>query len=120
MRRPIPIHDEDARMPKDEWGVKRICPSCSTRFYDLRHDPMTCPNCGAAFTVESLTVAKAKGLRPEKVKPEAVDIEDLPDIEADDETIESDDDLDDEILEDEEDNVDLDEIADVASDEEES
>ncbi len=107
-------------MPKDEWGVKRICPTCSTRFYDLQHDPMTCPNCGAVFTLESLTAVKAKALRPEKPKPEPADIEDLPDIEADDDAIETDDDLDDEILEDEEDNVDLEEIADVATDEEES
>ena len=105
-------------MPKDEWGVKRICPTCSTRFYDLRTDPMHCPNCGATFTLESLTAVKAKALRPEKVKPEPVDIEDLPEIEADD-GIETDDDLDDEILEDEEDNVDLEEIADVPADEEE-
>ena len=106
-------------MPKDEWGVKRICPTCSTRFYDLRTDPMTCPNCGAVFSLESLTAVKARTLRPEKVKPEPVDIEDLPEIDAD-EAIETDDDLDDEILEDEEDNVDLEDIADVASDEEES
>ena len=70
-------------MPKDEWGVKRLCPSCSTRFYDLQHDPMTCPSCGATFTVDSLTAVKAKALRPEKLKPEPADIEDLPEIEAD-------------------------------------
>ena len=106
-------------MPKDEWGVTRSCPTCSTGFYDLRTDPMTCPNCGAVFSLESLTAVKARTLRPEKVKPEPVDIEDLPEIDAD-EAIETDDDLDDEILEDEEDNVDLEEIADVAPDEEES
>jgi len=107
-------------MPKDEWGAKRICPTCSSRFYDLRHDPMTCPNCGAIFTVESLTAVKAKALRPEKVKPEPVDIEDIPEIETDEEVIEADDDLDDEILEDEEDSVDLEDIADVAPNEDES
>ena len=109
-------------MPKDEWGVKRICPTCSTRFYDLRHDPMTCPNCGATFTIESLTAVKPKTHRPEKLKPEPADIEDLPEIEAeeDDEVIEAGDDLDDEILEDEEDSVDLEEIADVSPNEEES
>jgi uncharacterized protein (TIGR02300 family) len=106
-------------MPKDEWGVKRVCPVCSTRFYDLRTDPMHCPNCGANFTLESLTAVKARALRPEKVKPEPVDIEDLPEIDAED-AIETDDDLDDEILEDEEDNVDLEEIADVAGEEEET
>jgi hypothetical protein len=90
------------------------------RFYDLRHDPMTCPNCGSVFTLESLTAVKAKGLRPEKLKPEPVDIEDLPEIDADDDVIESDDELDDEILEDEEDSVDLEDIADVGPNEEES
>lgn len=108
-------------MPKDEWGVKRLCPSCSTRFYDLQHDPMTCPSCGANFTVDSLTAVKAKALRPEKLKPEPRDVEDLPEIDNDDDdAIEDGDDLDDEILEDEDDNVDLDEIADVPSEDEES
>jgi hypothetical protein len=106
-------------MPKDEWGVKRLCPTCSTRFYDLRHDPMTCPTCGAVFSVESLSAVKPKALRTEKLRPEPVDLEDLPELEHDD-AIESDDDLDDEILEDEEDSVDLEDIADVGSDEEDN
>ena len=107
-------------MPKDEWGAKRVCPTCGTRFYDLQHDPMTCPNCGAVFTLESLTAVKAKALRPEKVKPEPVDLEDLPDLETDD-VIEAEGEIDDEILEDEEeDSVDLEDIADVGPDEEEN
>jgi uncharacterized protein (TIGR02300 family) len=107
-------------MPKDEWGVKRVCPNCSSRFYDLRTDPMTCPSCGTTFALDSLTMVKPKALRPEKVKPEPEDIDDLPDIEVEAETADSDDDLDDEILEDDDDNVDLDEIADVAADDEET
>jgi hypothetical protein len=81
---------------------------------------MTCPKCGSVFTVESLTTVKAKGLRPEKLKPEPVDMEDLPEIDTDDDVIEGDDELDDEILEDEEDSVDLEDIADVGPTEEES
>ena len=46
-------------MPKEEWGTKRLCPHCATRFYDLQNDPMTCPACGASFTVESLTDGRA-------------------------------------------------------------
>ncbi len=108
-------------MPKDEWGVKRVCPTCSTRFYDLRTDPMTCPTCGATFTLESLTAVKAKAPRPEKVKPEPTEAEDLPEIDADEEVIDdSDDDLADDILEDEDDNVDLEEIADVSQEDEET
>ncbi|MBP7002261.1 TIGR02300 family protein [Amaricoccus sp.] len=105
-------------MPKDEWGAKRICPSCATRFYDLRHDPVSCPACGATFGVDTLSAVKAKAPRSEKAKPEPVDMDDLPDIDGD-EVIADDDDLADDILEDEEDNVDLEEIADVAGEEEE-
>lgn len=106
-------------MPKDEWGVKRICPHCSNRFYDLRTDPMTCPTCGVTFTVDSLTAVKPRAVRPEK-KAEPADVGDLPEIEPDEEVVDDSDDLDDEILEDEDDNVDLEEIADVASDEEDN
>jgi uncharacterized protein (TIGR02300 family) len=103
-------------MPKEEWGVKRVCPSCSTRFYDLRMDPIHCPNCGSNFTVESLSENKPKSLRAEKVKPVVrEDVEDLPDLEEADEVIEADDDIDGDLLEDDDDNVSLDEIADVGS-----
>jgi uncharacterized protein (TIGR02300 family) len=107
-------------MPKDEWGLKRVCPTCATRFYDLQRDPMTCPACGATFSLESLLAGKPRPARVEKAKPEAADIGDDADIETDDEVIDGGDDLEDDILEDEEDNVDLDEIADVAADDEES
>jgi hypothetical protein len=105
-------------MPKEEWGVKRVCPSCSTRFYDLRMDPMTCPECGATFTLESLTASKPKALRPEKAKPQPAASVDL--VDDDDDAVIADDDdeddLDDDILEDDDDEVSLDEIADVKSD----
>ena len=26
-------------MPKEEWGVKRLCPESGKRFYDLNKDP---------------------------------------------------------------------------------
>ena len=47
-------------MPKEEWGVKRLCPNCSTRFYDLQKDPMTCPLCGHQFDLESLLNPKSR------------------------------------------------------------
>ena len=106
-------------MPKDEWGLKRVCPNCATRFYDLQHDPMTCPSCGATYSAESLVAGKSRPVRLEKAKPEPADVADVPDIETDDEVIDTDGDIEDDILEDEEDNVDLDEIADVPADEEE-
>ncbi|SDG22238.1 TIGR02300 family protein [Limimonas halophila] len=39
-------------MAKPEWGKKRQCRSCGTKFYDLRRDKPTCPNCGAVFEPE--------------------------------------------------------------------
>ena len=49
-------------MPRPEWGVKRICASCSTRFYDLARDPIVCPECGTVFEIEALT-------RPKRARP---------------------------------------------------
>jgi len=39
---------------KQEWGTKRLCPNCGTRYYDMQHDPIVCPRCGAAFDPEAL------------------------------------------------------------------
>lgn len=36
-------------MAKPEWGTKRTCFECGTKFYDLRRDPILCPSCGAVF-----------------------------------------------------------------------
>ena len=41
-------------MTKVEWGTKRICPNCGTRYYDMRRDPVMCPKCGAPFDAEVL------------------------------------------------------------------
>ena len=50
-------------MVKPEWGTKRTCPKCATRFYDLgKEDPVTCIECGAAFAPE--TVLKSKQPMP--------------------------------------------------------
>ena len=57
-------------MVKPEWGTKRTCPKCSTRFYDLTKDePVTCINCGNAWLPEP--VLKSKQPLPfESVQPE--------------------------------------------------
>lgn len=107
-------------MPKEEWGVKRACPKCSTRFYDLHKDPMACPSCGNIFTLASL-MDSLRGRATAKAKAEAeptaakADIDDVELID-DDADIESDDDL---LEEEDDDTVSLDEIADVATDDDE-
>jgi uncharacterized protein (TIGR02300 family) len=46
-------------MVKPEWGTKRTCPKCSTRFYDLgKDDPVHCIECGTDFTVEPVLKSK--------------------------------------------------------------
>jgi uncharacterized protein (TIGR02300 family) len=46
-------------MVKPEWGTKRTCPKCSTRFYDLGHeDPVHCINCGTEWMPEPVLKSK--------------------------------------------------------------
>ena len=49
-------------MTKPEWGTKRVCQSCATRFYDMRRSPIECPKCGTIFDPEALV--KARRPRP--------------------------------------------------------
>ena len=46
-------------MVKPEWGAKRSCPKCSTRFYDLgKDDPVTCIECGNEWVPEPVLKSK--------------------------------------------------------------
>ena len=46
-------------MVKPEWGAKRSCPKCSTRFYDLgTDDPVTCIECGNEWVPEPVLKSK--------------------------------------------------------------
>jgi uncharacterized protein (TIGR02300 family) len=46
-------------MIKAEWGHKRTCPKCATRFYDLgKDDPVTCIECGAAWEPDPILKSK--------------------------------------------------------------
>lgn len=107
-------------MPKEEWGVKRVCPTTGQRFYDLNKDPIISP-----YTGEIVELATGKS------RMIAADAEDAASVKAreaskDDDLLDDDDDdvdvdLDDELLEDDdEDNVSLDDITDVASEDDES
>ena len=39
-------------MPKEEWGVKRVCPETGKRFYDLNRDPVISPYTGEIVPVD--------------------------------------------------------------------
>ena len=44
---------------KQARGTKRTCQNCDERFYDLGHDPILCPFCGAKYVIASSPAALA-------------------------------------------------------------
>lgn len=111
-------------MPKEEWGVKRLCPTTGKRFYDMNRSPIVSPYTGevveietgrktsAALTQSAKTAKAAK--KEDQTEDDAVILEEEDDA--------ADVDLGDDVLDDEDDteNVSLDDLADVASDEEDT
>ena len=77
-------------MVKPEWGTKRTCPKCSTRFYDLgTEDPVHCINCGTDWIPEPVLKSKqplAFEAAPAAKEPEKTD----GDLAADDLAIDED------------------------------
>jgi uncharacterized protein (TIGR02300 family) len=53
---------------KADLGIKRICPSCGARFYDLQKRPIECPKCAFSFEPEALY----KQRRPRQPEPQPV------------------------------------------------
>ncbi len=46
-------------MVNPEWGSKRTCPKCATRFYDLGNaDPVHCIECGTEWVPEPVLKSK--------------------------------------------------------------
>jgi len=74
-------------MIQPEWGTKRSCPKCATRFYDLgKNDPVTCIECGYAFQPEAILKSK-QPLPFEAVKAEKEKVDN--DLAGDDEDIDT-------------------------------
>jgi uncharacterized protein (TIGR02300 family) len=61
----------------DKRGLKRICMSCSTRFYDLSKRPIVCPNCSTEF-VGDIKVKAKRGRVAEAVVAEAKAVKAVP------------------------------------------
>ena len=75
-------------MAKPEWGRKRICPSCGTKYYDFKNSPIICPSCGAEFDPDLyLKSRKGKSLSTKISTDEtskiSEDISDIDEIEID-------------------------------------
>jgi uncharacterized protein (TIGR02300 family) len=109
------------KMPKEEWGTKRICPTTGKRFYDLKKTPIVSPYTGEIVDIETarrkLATNVAARVATEKAKATVNPSDgndDLSVVDTPDET-----NLEDDLLEDDtDDTVSLDDLADVASPEE--
>ena len=102
--------------------MKRVCPTTGKRFYDLNKDPIVSP-----YTGEIVEVDTTKTRMIEADAEDAANLKAKQNLEGDDVVLDDDDDavdmdLGDDVLDDDddEDNVSLDDIADVASEEDES
>ena len=106
-------------MPKEEWGVKRVCQTTGKRFYDLNKDPIVSPYTGEVVEMQTgktrtITAdaedAETRKMKESELETDADVLEDDVDVDLGDDVLDEDDD----------DNVSLDEIADVAADDGES
>ncbi|MGB0532428.1 MAG: TIGR02300 family protein [Paracoccaceae bacterium] len=105
-------------MPKEEWGVKRVCPTTGKRFYDLNKSPIVSPYTNEVVELDQnknrMIAADAADMSTLRDKEADVDSDDIV-LDEDDDDVEVD--LADDILEDdEEDTVPLEDIADISSD----
>ncbi len=105
-------------MPKEEWGVKRVCPTTGKRFYDLNKSPIVSPYTNEVVELDQnknrMIAADAADMSTLRNKEADVDSDDIV-LDEDDDDVEVD--LADDILEDdEEDTVPLEDIADISSD----
>lgn len=101
-------------MPKEEWGVKRICPTTGRRFYDLNKTPIISPYTGETVTLDANTKTRVAEVEKEVEKEDDVLVDDA-DVLLEDDADDADADVADDLLDDDEDDdISLDEIADVA------
>lgn len=113
-------------MPKEEWGVKRVCPETGKRFYDLGKDPIVSPYTGKEYELSFFTGEKSKTSMSDKADKSAISKATAADDDDDLDVLDDDDDVDvdlgDDVLDDDDDDADvsLDEIADVAAEEEDN
>ena len=73
-------------MSKPEWGIKRVCPSCSIKYYDFNKNPIICPKCEFEFDPDLLL--KSRKGRSIATKTEVNEVSS--DVEKEEETLEND------------------------------
>ena len=88
-------------MSKPEWGIKRVCPSCSIKYYDFNKSPIICPKCEFEFDPDLLlksrkgrsiaTKTEVNEVSSDPKKEEETLEEDINSIENDEDILEIDD-----------------------------
>ena len=107
-------------MPKEEWGVKRVCPTTGKRFYDLNKTPIVSPYTGEAVQLDTsktrMIAADNEDMSSVRAKESEIETEE---VVLDDEDVDVD--LGDDVLEDDdEDSVPLEDIADMPTEDDDS
>ena len=105
-------------------GLKRICASCGTKFYDFGKLPIICPSCGAEFdgAVEVKSRRSKSSIVADTVRRDEIEAKNREIAESDDDTVslddlDEDDDLDDDLdMDDIDDNEDDDDLSDLDGD----
>ncbi len=81
-------------MVKLEWGTKRTCQSCASRFYDLQKSPIICPKCGSTYEIITTTRRGRKTVAKVAVVEEEILDDDIELDSSDDTLLDDEDDLD--------------------------
>ena len=73
-------------MSEPQWGIKRVCPSCSIKYYDFHKSPIICPKCQFEFDPDLLL--KSRKGRSIATKTEVNEVSS--DLKKEEETLEKD------------------------------
>ena len=105
---------EATQTAEDPRGLKRICLSCSTRFYDLNNRPIICPNCGTEYTGD--VAVKGKKIEAKDASTEESQVTGKDASDDDDDTIVSLEDLDEDDSDDSDEDPDLEALKEIGED----
>ncbi len=83
-------------MSNPEWGMKRICPNCGTRYYDFQKDPPACPVCSTVYDPEALLKSRRtrssvvdEPAPKKKTAAKIVEPDEIPELAAEDDEIDT-------------------------------